>query len=197
MVKETKKTVLDEVLEKGFPKSTPQQREHWSKIVRQVLESEDGKAKEIVGITPEIKEHFYDQGYRCFTSGNYKVARAFFSLLALYFPLETKYMLAVGNCHHREKQYEKAICSYAAVAMDTVNDPMPYYYMYDCYLNLRHPQEAAFCMGMVLQIIKHMSPKYDDLFDRAQLLLESAIQEWRALAGESKSRALAGESKSK
>ena len=53
-------------------------------------------------------EEIYAHAYYLFQSGNFLHARHLFGILAVFFPQETKYILAVAGCLHLEKEFQMA-----------------------------------------------------------------------------------------
>ena len=150
-----------------------EERKKLEEIINQIF-VEKKLPKDALGLSEETLEHLYAQGYRLYNNGNYKAAKDVFKVLNVYNPRESRYAGALGATFHRLKNYRDACEYYLAAAILDPQDPLPFYYMFDCYNQAGMLTEAEGCL---LETIRRMGedPIYAKLKIRCTLLLEGVV----------------------
>lgn len=88
------------------------------------------------GITRDELEAAYKLGSTFYTSGRFDDAEKFFRFLVLMDHTNAKYHLALGSVRQVNKDYQKALESYALSALCDVSNPKAHYYAAECALEL-------------------------------------------------------------
>lgn len=144
------------------------------KIIQMMIEIFDkGKSpREAIGFSTDMIEYMYNYGYRLYNMGNYQNAKEVFASLISFMPSEGRFFLALGASHHRLKEYNKAVDYYLVYGGLEPNNPIPYYYMYDCYYHSGFVDDALICL---MEVIRRCGedPIYAKLKERSQLMLDN------------------------
>lgn len=142
-----------------------------AKLLIQIFE-EGMLPKEAMGISDAEIAQIYCYAYRLFSSGLYKDARGLFEILQSIDPDKSYFSLSLGVCLHKMQEYEKAVTSYIRAALFNQEDPVPYFYAYDCYINLKSDLLAYL---MIKNAIKRAgnNPKYAALKAKAEILADT------------------------
>ena len=116
-------------------------------------------------------ESFYTEGYRLYQSGRYDDAIKMFRFLGLLDPTRVRYWLGMAACMHQKKCYPEAAMLYQLCGMADPTDPIPYFYMGDCYQNMGLKGASKQCLMLC---IEHCAgrDKYVQIHDRAKLMLQ-------------------------
>lgn len=132
----------------------------------------NGKSpKEAMNIKEEELRELYHYGHYLFNSGKYEEAREVFKWLYSIEVGNGDFATSIGVCHHRLKDYDNAITCYMCGAMLKPKDPVPFFYCYDCYLNLGMPDAAAIMLANVIERAGNQ-PEYAKIKQKAELLFE-------------------------
>jgi type III secretion system low calcium response chaperone LcrH/SycD len=107
--------------------------------------------KEAMGFSDEMIEHMYAYGYRLYNLGSYKNAKKVFSSLMIFLPEEARFALGKAASCHRLKEYKEAADNYYLTGLLDVDSPMPFFYMYDCLIQMNRPGKAAQCLKEVIR----------------------------------------------
>lgn len=127
----------------------------------------EGKSPlEAFGITPEIEEYLYNQGYKLFQSGKFKKALGIFYFLRRLDINSARYAFALAATHHYLHEYIQAIDHYTVCNLLDTENPVPYFHLYDCYLKLNAPILAWKSLEAVI-ILTEKDPAYNMLKERA------------------------------
>lgn len=118
----------------------------------------------------------YTFGYKLFESGKYKDAFLLFQMLSVFFPMNGALSLAMGTCHQRMKNWESAIEQYLVAAHLDKGDPIPYYYCYECYVQLEEPLYAGMMLRCVIDRCGDI-PSFQAIKAKSELMLERVNQE--------------------
>lgn len=162
---------IQDSINKIAPKITPEEKKEYENIFNRLMQ--DGMSlSEAVGLNTEMLENLYAYGYRLYNNGNYKAASLIFSFLTTLNSEEPKYFLSLGACYHMQKEYINAINNYMSAFYLNMMDPLPFYYISDCYIKLNKIDFAAFSLGLVMQLASK-DPKYSKIRERAQLIQDA------------------------
>lgn len=171
--------MLKSVVLKLGPSVPKEQKKVLMKLLVDIFEN--GKSpREAMNISDvEIRE-LYHIGYNLFNSGKYELARGIFHLLNILEPLNPGFATCLGVCYHRVKNYDRAISAYMQSSALEADNPVPLFYCYDCYMNLKMPDAAGI---MLCNVIARAGdkPQYAKIKQRASLLLEPLTKELTAL----------------
>jgi type III secretion system low calcium response chaperone LcrH/SycD len=132
--------------------------------------------QEAMGITDLDIREIYSLAYSLFVAGRHQEAREAFKLLLTLQPKEAGFSTSLGVCHHRLKNYEKAITCYMLSASLASQDPIPFFYAYDCYLNLNDKECAAIMLRSTIARAGDQ-PQYAKIKAKASMLLDGLEKE--------------------
>lgn len=162
-------------------KSVPDaKREEVEKVFRDYFEK-GIPLYQAMGIDKEFMKYIYATGYQLFQAGKYTEALASFQLLATYDPDNPTYMLGQALCFKEMKKFPNAISGFIQYAMRKDDDPLPYWYMYECFEELDEPWGSGSSLGAVIHICnKHnVQPELKKL---AELALVKVSEHTHALS---------------
>ncbi|MBA3957379.1 MAG: SycD/LcrH family type III secretion system chaperone [Parachlamydiaceae bacterium] len=171
---------LDEAIEQAVTKSnphiTPAEKEHQIEMLRRTIEEGRTPTLEDLGLTREMLNNLYVFTSRLYNSGKYEDASSVFAMLALLDDKEFDYPFALASCHHMLKQYSQAISNYMlAFNLDNTN-PLPFYHIADCYMQMKKPVHAIHSFDLV-EVIAKGQAKYNKIKERATLTRDRLIKE--------------------
>jgi type III secretion system low calcium response chaperone LcrH/SycD len=132
----------------------------------------DGKTpSDALGFDKEMIEHMYAYGFRLYNLGDYKKALKVFIGLSMFDPQDSRFNLAVGAAYQKLNNVVKAVKYYYLCSQQDPSNPMPHFFMYDCFIQGDLWGDAALCLE---EVIKRCGSEKDcaELKARAQLLLE-------------------------
>ncbi len=132
--------------------------------------------KEALNLGDDIIEHMYNYGYRLYNNGNYENARNVFLALTVLVPPESRFWLALAASYHRLKDYANAIDTYAHYANEEKHNPLPFYFLYDCYYQIGNVGDAEICLMEVIYRCGD-NPLYAKIKQRSILMLENLRNE--------------------
>lgn len=132
--------------------------------------------QEMWGLTDPMVEGIYAQAYRLYNTGKYKDASQLFRLLVMLNPTESKFILGLGACFHLLKEYKSAVETYGVCAAVDPDNPVPFYHLSDCFIQMKDPSSALISLEMA---VKRAGDKaeFSTLKDRALLTMESLKKE--------------------
>lgn len=118
----------------------------------------------------------YNYAYSFYNKGDYKTAIELYKMLVTLDPTYPSFSLALGVCYQQMKEYKKAIVAYTLAYQHSKNDPIPYYYLYDCYL--KTGDQFAALMMINQAIIKAADQeKYKKIKERSQKFRDDLSKE--------------------
>lgn len=123
---------------------------------------------EAMEVDPEFMESLYSQAYQLYQTGKYLDAGQQFRTLLLLDALEPKYAMGLAACFHLLKDYSHAIESYTYCGVIEPENPFPYYYSSDCFLELQDKVSAIVCLEMVIKIAGD-KPEHAQIKERAKM----------------------------
>jgi type III secretion system low calcium response chaperone LcrH/SycD len=123
------------------------------------------------GISDQVLEEIYHLAYTFYNQGKYKEAASLFQFLSGTSPHTYKYVLGLAACFHQCESYEQAaIGFYIALTLEPEN-PIPAYYVTDCFLK-QNLLEEALEFAEVTVMICDENPVYAELGHRCSLIVE-------------------------
>jgi type III secretion system low calcium response chaperone LcrH/SycD len=93
----------------------------------------------------------YAYGFRLYNLGDYKKALQVFTGLTMIDPQDFRFHLSLGAAYHRLKNHVSAVDSYYRSAQIEPENPMPHYYMYDCFMQENLWGDAQLCLDEVIK----------------------------------------------
>lgn len=174
-----KMEVVEKYLNDPKSKHDPKTKALLHEMMRRVIE--EGKMPgEAMGLSQEDLVLLYTLGYQMFETGQFKDALNVFDVLSLLFPLNPVLTLAKGTCLQRVKNWEGAIEQYLVAAHLDHSDPIPYYYCYECYIQLEEPLYAGMMLRCVIDRCADV-PAFQAMKAKSELMLlrveaEAAVQ---------------------
>ncbi|MFI0434114.1 MAG: SycD/LcrH family type III secretion system chaperone [Parachlamydiaceae bacterium] len=107
------------------------------------IELEGLSPAEAMGISQELIEEIYENGYHFFQSGKFKDALVIFNFLTqLAGGNDPRFTFAIAAAHHHLKNYNEAVGYYMLYEMIHPASPLPYYHLYDCFKKMGNPELA-------------------------------------------------------
>lgn len=143
-----------------------------------VEEMEKGKSlHEAAGITVSMQEEIYVIAHDYYEQGRYNESLALFQMLARINPNSFRFIYGLASSYHQIKDYINASLGfYTALSLEPSN-PMPAFYLADCFLNLESPEDASKFLDMTIAICKmDRSGDYKKLEERCKLIKTSLKQ---------------------
>ncbi len=165
------KTLVKTAVSKMGPQYSKEEKIAQAKILLKVFEQ--GIApREAMNIPEEEIARMYSFAYSLFNTGQYANARELFKMLIMFDPFNQGFASALGVCHHRLKDYKNAARCYMLAASLDESDPLPLFYAYDCFDNLKERGSAAIMLCNVITRAGD-NPKFAKLKERTELLLKA------------------------
>ena len=131
--------------------------------------------QELLGFSDVMVEGMYGQAYRLYNTGKYKEAIELFRMLTLINVQESKYLMGLAACFHMLKEYRKAVDMYTMCTLIDEANPIPYFHLSDCYMQMSDNASALIALEMAIK--RATKPEYQTLKDRALLTCESLKKE--------------------
>lgn len=128
--------------------------------------------KDILNLSEREVEGFYAHAYNLYQTGRYKDAIQIFRLLIMLNAYESKYALGLAACLHMMKEYKGAIESYTLCCILDPENPIPYYHMSDCFLEIKDPFSAIVALDMAIKRAGD-KPEFQMLKDRSTMTMKS------------------------
>lgn len=139
------------------------------------IEMEQIPPYEAMGIPKEMVEEMYAQGYHFFQSGKFKDAlNCFITVDRMAGGSEPRFLFSIAATYHQMKRYEEAAGLYMFYEALHPTDPLPYYYLYDCFKNLNQPEMALNSLRGAARLAAK-TPKYATLKARIDLELNNRL----------------------
>lgn len=168
--------LIKDTVEEVSPNSSPKEKMEYAAMLQKSIEEGRFPSKEEFGITPDMLTGLYASGYRLYNSGNYNDASIIFSILGLMDSKNSDYIFSLGACHHQLKEFKDALNYYmAAFYMDTRN-PLPFFHIADCYIQMKKPGHAIFSLAMVIAQAGD-NPNYAKIKQKAELIRNRLLNE--------------------
>jgi type III secretion system low calcium response chaperone LcrH/SycD len=169
------KQMIHEVIEMSSKKLTPEEKTRNEELLNKIF-FENQKPKDALGLTNDMIEYIYSLAYSLYNNANYKKAYSLFSSLSTLVPDDPRFCLALGACCHRMGNYAQAVEEYYRNSILDTRSPLPFFYMYDCYIKNKLDEHAKLCLE---EVIKRSGDKaeFAPLKDKCLLMLENMKKE--------------------
>ena len=164
------KALVKSIVSKMGPTFSAEEKKEHAKLLLKIFEKGIDPYKAMKLADEDIAQA-YLFAYRLFNSGRFDEAAEVFKMLTLLAPMEAGFAVSLGVCYHKLHKFEDAIRSYLLGALTDLTDPVPYFYAYDCFLNLNDIISAGIMLSNVVTKCGD-DPKYAKLKDRATILLD-------------------------
>lgn len=128
----------------------------------------NAEPKEALGLTPEMLEVIYQQGYNMFQNGKYDDALVIFNVLRYIDITDSRFSFAIASCYHFKKDYLNAAANYLIFQLMDPLNPVPAFHLYDCFAKANFPATALFYIQEAL-VLAGRDPKYANLKEKIQL----------------------------
>lgn len=149
---------------------TKEQKKEYATFLYKIF-NEGMSPKEAIGIPEAQIALIARNAYNFFTTGHFEKAKDLFEILQTLEPTKAFFAISLGVCYHRLQNYEKALTNYIKATIFNTEDPVPFFYAYDCCLKLN--SELLALMMLRNTIARAGSdPKYASLKQKAVLLEE-------------------------
>lgn len=173
------KEIIHETIQRLKPEISEKNKNQIESTLVKLLE-ERQIPQRAFGITDEVMEKCYKQGYDLFKSGKYLQAIKVFDALRYLNLADPRYSLALAACYHYLKEHEKAASNYMICrALDPLN-PLPSFHLYDCLMKLNQPVLAVDALAQVIACCQDQ-PIYQTLYEKALLEKENlmtCLEKW-------------------
>lgn len=170
---------INEVIQKAQGKlKTPLNEDENHKlhsIIKRMVE-ENISLKESMGLTQQFIESLYGTAYQMYKSGKYKDSGALFRLLTLTEPNDTRFTMGLGASKQMHKDYDEAIIAYHTCAYQDLTNPIPYFYLSECYRQKNNNHAALYSLYQSILRIQR-NPLYLPLLEKTLLLAENLQKE--------------------
>ncbi|EKN3459165.1 TPA: CesD/SycD/LcrH family type III secretion system chaperone [Yersinia enterocolitica] len=123
-------------------------------------------------VNPQEAQVRYARGYQAWMMDDYVAAMEDFSWLTLYFPLESKFHLALAGALQMQQEFTLALSAYACALLLEAKDPEPVYQMAVCLLALDKGADAREALQTTIEM-SYFSPEYAPTAEKANQLLNS------------------------
>lgn len=176
---ETVRKAIKATVSKMGPNVSKEEKIEQAKVLAKIFE-QGMSPKEAMDISDEDIANLYQASFYYFETGKFRDACELFKFLCILDPMESEFSTALGTCYHRMKEYDNAIRSYMQSAFINPRDPVPLFYCFDCYLNLKDPVSAGI---MLCNVIARAGddPKYAKIKEKASLMMPAIEKEVMAL----------------
>lgn len=144
-------------------------------------------AKEVMGLTDAMVEGIYGQAYRLYNTGKFDEAIKIFRMLVMMNSAEPKYSMGLAACFHMKKNYKAAVEGYAIVQVIDPNNPVPFYHMSDCFIQLGDLSSAYYSLEMAVKRAGD-KPEFKALKEKAALTMKSLKKEIEETKGAAESQ---------
>lgn len=178
------KAFVETILTKNNVKLPDAEVEKFVPILKAVFL--DGKmVKDAVGFSDSLVEQFYNAGVSHYRLGQYAKANELFRFTYLLNPNISKYIQALAASYHKMKAYPLAIKSYFLWGVQETSDPLPFYYLFDCYEKMGMTIDERLC---ILEAIARCgkNPDYKILKGKLEMILEGLDSKAAELAASEK-----------
>lgn len=154
---------------------TKEQKIETAKVLIKTFE--EGKdPRELMGISDKEMANMYSYGFSLFNAGKFEEAKCMFYYMLAIAPFNPIFSNCLGMCYHKLKDYQNAAKYYYQSAFIDVDNPLPYFYAYDCFDKLNDPVSCMEVLGLVLSRAKK-DVRYKPIEEKARALVEAVYKQ--------------------
>lgn len=175
-------TTLDQLVDNGQLKEKDKAK--LEKVMADVF-IEQKAPKEALNLTVNDVECMYSYAYNLFTHGKFLDAKIMMKFLMSLDPEDARYPLGCGAALQQLKDYEMAASYYLLAFHLDQEDPVPLYYMYECFKKLNDPYNALLMLENIVQRAGN-KPEHAVLVERARRTRDTLKQELEDLNAQNK-----------
>ena len=132
-------------------------------------------SKRSLGITESDYERIYARAKQLYDSGNYRIARALFSLLALLDPKSPAILYGLASSCMMLNDLEAAVDIFLEYAVLIPSDPYPYYFVSGCFERKQDLPSAMIALQTAINRSGEQT-QYQEIKQRAILALENLVK---------------------
>ncbi|WP_290922162.1 SycD/LcrH family type III secretion system chaperone [Halodesulfovibrio sp.] len=126
--------------------------------------------KEELGITEQEMEAMYAVAYNLFQNKKYDDAIKSFSLLAMFNPMEYKYIFGIGSCFHMKGEYAVASMYYVMASALDEEQAAPFLHTAECMLAIKDEEGARDSLNIAISKAKG-NKQFAPIQQRAEVML--------------------------
>lgn len=126
------------------------------------------KPKEALNVDDHFLEILYSHGYQLFQAGKYDDALLLFGLLRKVDWSDFRYSFSMAACYHYKKEYYLASGLYIFSSYLDEDNPVPYFHLYDCFMELGDFEKALSALQFVI-LVAGDKESYQPLKEKALL----------------------------
>lgn len=178
-MKTTEELIHETVIEMTS-KEKPEEVEKIEKMVRAVI-LEGTSPKDAMKIDQKALDMLYDLAYQHYDGGNYKNALLLFVFLSGIDPKNVKYRMGIAASLHMNKQFQEAIDAYLICASLDPKNPLPFYHMSDCFVQLKDLFRAYYFLKTSIVQAKSNPTRYATLIQRGELACKSLLNDMKKI----------------
>lgn len=135
--------------------------------------AEDGMVPyEALGMPNEVLEFIYSEGYRYYKTGFFNKSQQLFEVLIFLNPSDPKFVLGEAASLQMGKQYEAAIQTYHILSRMMPDSPLPYFYIYECSMQLNAYEDAREALNQVIARAETDPRYFSQMGEKAKMMLE-------------------------
>lgn len=169
------------VVNENMADATKDKKKEQAKLLSKVFEK-GMSPREALGMTDAQFAELYSYAYYLFGQKKYNESKELFKFLSTLDPKNTDFFISIGVCYHQLKDYEGALTFYLMANGLNAEDPLPSFYAYDCYMNLKLALFAGLSLCDAIGRCGDL-PKYAKLKQRAEFLLQTPQQTFAVESG--------------
>jgi len=140
------------------------------KVLEKVL-IEGETMQHACGISDNMMEYLYEQGFRKYQSGNYGKAEGYFYLLLQLNPEDLRFITGFAACKLKQEQYPEAINAYTFFAIIDPINPVPHYHQALIFQKVGQPEAASLSYQAVIRLCGDV-PEFSAMKERSILCLK-------------------------
>lgn len=155
---------------------SPSELAAWKKKAIEAVNRSDAEGIPIyqaLDIPKGMLDFTYGEAYRMYKSGLYEKAQQYFEFLFFLDKENPNYMLGLAASLQMRKYYASAIRVYDLMTFILPDSPMPYFYIYECCMQLNNYDDAKLALETVIQKAEgYPEGGYEALSQKARTMLE-------------------------
>ena len=169
--KEKRRELIKTSLKNLDVKLSKEKKNDLGKVLVKIFE-EGLSPKDAIKLPPIEFEKIQLAAYSLYDKGNFKQAFSFYKVLNGLDPTNLEILMGLAACYHQLKSYKEALTYYITAGLLLKNDPTPYFYAYDCMINLNSDLMASNMLETAISLAED-NPKYALIKERSKLLIQA------------------------